>query len=402
MGNAVKINLQDYIPQRKSTNCIVFTLKKHAELLKTIKQEPKVILKNSAIIDNELEINDKDVKTYINSSTNTKSKERTKSNLKNIKTKVIKSKDFVPLILTKSDSMSPIIFTVKRKKKHHQSFSNDFSKSQNKTYKDNNRDKCSPRKINMENKKHFKNTNYGSISIGNKTISDKIINKHLSSDISEISKSKFSNTVSSAIHDFSDSSQIISNSFETLENQVADHRKESSNKIIFMSDKQSMNMTKSVRDSVMKAIKECLTEIKEYKNEPNDIKILHGLVKANTLKLNKIYEKLINIENCVYKIKHEERISESMQDSKHKILKEDLHDVINLDYRSKENINVDGKNDNLEIIDLVSPDCKQNQSHSSEVSNSLENRVSFIHSNIKQIHKIHPRYCWTDDVHKNT
>lgn len=310
---SAQIDFNNYIAQRKSTNCVVFIHKKRV---------------GAGTVKNETKVNEQPIKR-----SKTERTIRNKPEIINNSRTCAKSKHILPIILPKND-ISPIIYTIKRRKESHP--------------------KTSSKKTQTDIKPNLNLTSMECDSLSSEinTILDRNITKCLSGTISEISGKKSNETAS------------VGSSEKSLRKR-----------------KEKADLIGTIQGPILKVINECLNELKEYKEEIYDIKAKNALLNTITLKTDKVYDKLCDIEKQICnKPNHTIKVPK----------REELTEIVQI-----QNISRDNNESNEEV---VSPNITSvDYCHEGEPLELVSKEPLFnTDRKVGHLNKIPARFCWTD------
>lgn len=402
-------DLTNYFPKRKSNNCIVFL---HKKFLRGTKSKPVNNENKTRYKFEEKEVQVNLNTEYINNKCQKRNDDRKLNNVK-IK-KADSNKRVIPLVLPSNSGVSsPIVYTVKTVKKTRKKTSQDNNNERNISSEPicNKKIKQLDSKIvikeaNLKPKTNLVNEEFDCQSLGNQTVDDMHLTKSLSCSLTESTENEYYNNHSIALNG-NKSQEVNQDIYEAIATEVIKRTGETKVKINLMNNAEKAVFNDNIKNTVLNAVKECLQDINNSKTDNS--KATQRLIKINSQKLNKIYEKLSDIEKTITNIyRYDETKTRITQDefklSKLEELSEDLERIseTNLeDDTSKEEL----VNNGVNAVTVLSPIQQINEQTIQSLGNmnAFSTKISkgsttmgLLDGKAIRPQRIPARFCWTD------
>lgn len=212
------------------------------------------------------------------------------------------AKNIVPIVIPPSQDTSPVYYTIKtsRKSRATKCQPRESDLTHDLTYEKQQRKKIIETFRKEKFKSHTECYSHESVSRSTKsnTSENLNINQSLCCSLSEISEEKHNRL--RKVNKKSEKRLIASESFEALATELLNISGDAKIKIHLMNDTAKDLFYESIRNPVIEAIKESVSEIITHKGTP-ECKVVHKYVQCQTQKLDNILQKLTCIEkklNC--------------------------------------------------------------------------------------------------------
>lgn len=415
-----QIDLANYIPQRKSNNCVVFVHKDEFYYEDHKKDhEENVLLENESqskvpILSHSSHDRLHKADTYTVTCQNCKHQ----CNEPHKKSKMVVAKEnMLPIVLPKSISSSPIVYTIKTSKKKKSkklkccdddddSFARDgdtvFEETIKRKRPDIKTHDMASDALNL-NISGIESENYSSVT------SDRQMTKSVSCSISENSCNRYFSNKHEYLHNRLHEHKSQSENADRLITANYRDREESKTNANVMSDKERTLLIESIKTPIINAFKECIGEMKMNKDDTANNKMTQRLIKMSMIKMNKIYEKLSEMEDKILVISEDTmkyRNDVTQAQTKKRLKLEELSEDME-DFTETEIVN-DLSAENTDLVEnfnhgttvLLSPDRKQVSERLVEGEVAKENPILRSASRPECFNKRIPaRFCWTDSTH---
>ncbi|XP_073954061.1 uncharacterized protein [Choristoneura fumiferana] len=299
------INLADYFPSTRSYNSVVYVHKKffndHKEKAPIADISDKI--ENIEPIQKECKKKYKKDKLKNKVSNDEKNHNQTSVNNDEVLGQTIRfAKNIVPIVIPPNQDTSPVYYTIKtsRKSRVTKCKPRDSDLTHDLTYEKQQRKKIIETFRKEKYKSHTECYSHESVSRSSKsnTSENIIINHSLCCSFSEISEEKHNRL--RKVSKKPEKRLMASESFEALATELLNTSGDANIKIHLMNDTAKDLFYASIRNPVIEAIKESVSEIITHKGSP-ECKVVHKYVQCHTQKLDNILDKLTCIEkklNC--------------------------------------------------------------------------------------------------------
>ncbi|XP_053614559.1 uncharacterized protein LOC128677611 [Plodia interpunctella] len=409
------INLDNYFPNQRSYNSVVYVHKRFLTNPQDLKKDTKKGFKQNVTKSKQTKTDkiDKGIQFdgVINEPIMKKSLcTNTKTDTDMINHTVQFAKKIFPLIIPYDNYDDPYVFTVKTKKtkkKPKEYAAKNLPDEKNKTKKNN-----SPRRTKFINNTEIFSAKESVSHLSQNTLDDFNLNESLSCTISGISEKKYVKKDKDYCNlKKNDKKMAVSNSLEALATEMLDVNEGANIKIHLMNEADKNIFSESLQIPIINAIKECITELNQYDRIGSQFKEVQRFIECNNEKLNVITDKISSIERQIgnqMKKRIEVIKSPIMQASKSSKLEqlgEDLEELSDNIYENestdavKEKKMYESKSVIATLDKIKTKDEKRKFYGGGETSSPLStvNEVAIKPDlNHDRPNRIPTRFCWTD------